>query len=133
MKAGYAVVMSDFQGDARPGNGSEGDVPRYHPGRQAWRDRLAATDGGRPYAQTYGVKIDQVLTPRGRGSLANVTRRYAAQLCAAGAALTFKQYPGAGHFDVVGASEADVLAWMAAVRAGRTPATTCRPGEAHRC
>lgn len=55
----------------------------------------------------------------------SINRAYAAKLCAAGADLVFKQYPGVGHFDVVGASTPDVLAWMSAIRNGTPPPTTC--------
>ncbi len=61
---------------------------------------------------------DQVVQPA-------ITQAYVEQLCAVGANVTFKTYAGAGHFDVVSASTADVLAWMAAVRQGATPASTC--------
>ena len=140
------------------------------------------------YTKQYpGVKINQVLTSRGRGSLSNVvkklclfpaiigtqlaktsnliqpngldalrsdvdknipgsafavpvflaqgdadgvvlpaiTQAYATKLCAAGVDLTVKTYPGVGHFDVVGSSDQDVLAWMAAVREGTPPTSTC--------
>jgi len=39
--------------------------------------------------------------------------------------MAFKTYPGVGHFDVVGASDQDVLTWTAAVRNGIPPASTC--------
>lgn len=47
------------------------------------------------------------------------------KLCIAGAELTFRRYPGVGHSDIVAASEADVLAWMTAVRNGTVPLSTC--------
>jgi pimeloyl-ACP methyl ester carboxylesterase len=54
-----------------------------------------------------------------------ITQSYAAELCAAGVDLTLKTYPGVGHFDVVGSSNEDVLAWIAAIRQGKTPTGTC--------
>jgi pimeloyl-ACP methyl ester carboxylesterase len=53
--------------------------------------------------------------------LPTISQAYAAKLCAAGVNLTFKTYPGVGHFDVVGASDQDVLAWMTAIRNGTPP------------
>jgi len=57
--------------------------------------------------------------------LPTITQAYAAKLCAAGVNLTFETYPGVGHFDVVGASDHDVLAWMTAIRNGTPPSSTC--------
>ena len=54
-----------------------------------------------------------------------ITGGYADELCAAEQDLTFVQYPGVGHFDVIGASNDDVLDWMTAVSGGETPETTC--------
>jgi hypothetical protein len=54
-----------------------------------------------------------------------ITKAYVAKLCAAGVTLTLKTYPGVGHFDVVDSSDHDVLAWMAAVRYGTPPTSTC--------
>jgi hypothetical protein len=54
-----------------------------------------------------------------------ITQAYAAKLCAARVNLTLKTYPGTGHFDVVDSSDHDVLAWMAAVRNGTPPTSTC--------
>jgi alpha-beta hydrolase superfamily lysophospholipase len=57
--------------------------------------------------------------------LPTITRAYAAKACAAGVDLTLKTYPGVGHFDVVDSSDHDVLTWMAAVRNGAYPPSTC--------
>jgi pimeloyl-ACP methyl ester carboxylesterase len=57
--------------------------------------------------------------------LPKITHAYAAKLCAAGANLTLKTYPAVGHFDVVDASDHDVLTWMAAVRDGSPPPSNC--------
>ena len=51
--------------------------------------------------------------------------RVADRLCAAGNNVTYSVYEGAGHFAVVDRSTPDVLAWIQAVRDGRTPASTC--------
>lgn len=40
--------------------------------------------------------------------------RFAAQLCARGAPVTYKTYPGADHFTVIRRADADVLAFVAA-------------------
>jgi len=139
------------------------------------------------YAKNYHIEISELLTDRGRGSLANIigklclfpailgtklatpqdliqpdgletlgpyiernkpgtdfampiflaqgdvdvivqptiTGGYADELCEAGQDLTFVTYPGVGHFDVIGASNDDVLDWMTAVAAGEPPASTC--------
>jgi pimeloyl-ACP methyl ester carboxylesterase len=57
--------------------------------------------------------------------LPTITQAYAAKLCATGVNLTYKTYPGVGHFDVVGSSEQDVLTWMTALRNGTPPTSTC--------
>lgn len=54
-----------------------------------------------------------------------LTNRYVKRLCAAGDKLTYKTFPGAGHFDVIAASTPDILAWMATIRSGRPPPSTC--------
>ena len=63
---------------------------------------------------------DEVVQP-------TITAGYADELCTAGDDLTFKKYPGVGHFDVITASNSDVLTWMSAVASGNPPATTCGP------
>ena len=55
-----------------------------------------------------------------------ITAGYADDLCNAGANLTFMTYPGIGHFDVIDASNTDVLSWMKAVASGQPPASTCK-------
>ena len=54
-----------------------------------------------------------------------ITADYDSRLCAAGTTVTFKAYPGVGHFDVITASEPDVMAWIEDVRAGTPPPSTC--------
>ncbi len=54
-----------------------------------------------------------------------ITQAYAAWLCAAGVDLNLKTYPGVGHFEIVDSSDHDVLTWMAAVRNGKPPTSTC--------
>lgn len=50
---------------------------------------------------------------------------FAEWLCEGGNTLTYTVYEGAGHFAIVEAAEADVLAWMERLRSGRDPGTTC--------
>ena len=61
---------------------------------------------------------DQVVQP-------SITLAYDSRLCAAGTDVTFRTYPGVGHFDVIAASDSDVMAWIRDVRAGAPPPSTC--------
>ncbi len=61
---------------------------------------------------------DEVVPP-------SITSAYRSRLCAAGSKVTFTKYPGVGHFDVIKASESDVMTWIRGVRAGSPPPVTC--------
>lgn len=50
---------------------------------------------------------------------------FAERLCGSGNTLIYTVYEGAGHFAIVEAAEADVLAWMETLRSGHDPGTTC--------
>lgn len=50
---------------------------------------------------------------------------FAESLCAVDNQLTYKVYEGAGHFAIVNAAQADVLAWMQSLLDGTVPVTTC--------
>lgn len=54
------------------------------------------------------------------------TEAFAADLCRAGNAVELREYPGADHGTIVGASTGAVLAWMRARLAGEPPPSTCR-------
>lgn len=48
-------------------------------------------------------------------------------LCANGATVKFRTYPGVDHFGEIAASLPDVQAWAAGRLAGRQPPSTCQP------
>lgn len=77
---------------------------------------VPGTDFALPVFLAQG-EIDTVVPPA-----TNTT--YAEKLCAAEQELSFRTYPGVGHFDVVAASTPDVLEWMRDVRAGTPPRST---------
>lgn len=54
-----------------------------------------------------------------------ITRAYAGRLCASGTALTYRTYPRVGHFDIIGASNADALAWMSRLGTDRQSQHGC--------
>lgn len=51
-----------------------------------------------------------------------------ADLCAGGTVVDYRVYPGAGHVDVVGAAEADVVEWLDGRRSGAPAADGCPDG-----
>lgn len=77
------------------------------------------TPGGGPFATPIflGQGDADVVVP------STTNARFAERLCRVGNDVTFRVYDGVGHFAVVDAAMADVLAWMQEVRDGASPST----------
>jgi pimeloyl-ACP methyl ester carboxylesterase len=88
----------------------------------AWARRIA---GNEPGEQPVAAPV--LVVQGGADSLvpAATNEAAAARLCAGGATLALRPYPGAGHTDVLGAAADEILDWIDDRVAGRSAPSTC--------